>query len=312
MLSNSKVPKCVVLMASYNGIPFISEQIDSILSKAEVDVRLFVRDDGSSDGTRDLLQRYADEGSLTLLTGENLGPALGFLTLLRNAPEADYYAFSDQDDIWDSDKLITAIKQLKKQENLALYHCNSRLVDSAGNEMGRLTYGQQRCISYRDNDPLNQLCIGSPMGCTQVFDRRIWEVVCLHELPHPVIMHDKLIANLCVLLGYRIVFDASPHMGYRQHGRNVVGVSTDLPSKVIEKINSFCHPREITLAKQVTGLLSTYSDCILPPERALGELVSKMDASFMARCRVSFSSRLNFGSLQEGLFNRSLLLFGKR
>ncbi|MFR7749886.1 MAG: hypothetical protein ACLU1W_03600 [Collinsella sp.] len=65
-------------------------------------------------------------------------------------------------------------------------------------------------------------------------------------------MHDKLIANLCVLLGYRIVFDASPHMGYRQHGRNVVGVSTDLPSKVIEKINSFCHPREITLAKQVT------------------------------------------------------------
>ena len=150
------------------------------------------------------------------------------------------------------------------------------------------------------------------MGCTQVFDRRIWEVVCLHELPHLVIMHDKLIANLCVLLGYRIVFDASPHMGYRQHGRNVVGVSTDLPSKVIEKINSFCHPREITLAKQVTGLLSTYSDCILPPERALGELVSKMDASFMARCRVSFSSRLNFGSLQEGLFNRSLLLFGKR
>ena len=135
MLSNSKVPKCVVLMASYNGIPFISEQIDSILSQAEVDVRLFVRDDGSSDGTRDLLQRYADEGSLTLLTGENLGPALGFLTLLRNAPEADYYAFSDQDDIWDSDKLITAIKQLKKQENLALYHCNSRLVDSAGNEM---------------------------------------------------------------------------------------------------------------------------------------------------------------------------------
>lgn len=111
MLSNSKVPKCVVLMASYNGIPFISEQIDSILSQAEVDVRLFVRDDGSSDGTRDLLQRYADEGSLTLLTGENLGPALGFLTLLRNAPEADYYAFSDQDDIWDSDKLITAIKQ---------------------------------------------------------------------------------------------------------------------------------------------------------------------------------------------------------
>ena len=48
MLSNSKVPKCVVLMASYNGIPFISEQIDSILSQAEVDVRLFVRDDGSS------------------------------------------------------------------------------------------------------------------------------------------------------------------------------------------------------------------------------------------------------------------------
>ena len=53
MLSNSKVPKCVVLMAAYNGIPFISEQIDSILSQAEVDVRLFVRDDGSSDGTRD-------------------------------------------------------------------------------------------------------------------------------------------------------------------------------------------------------------------------------------------------------------------
>lgn len=306
------MPKCVVLMASYNGIPFISEQIDSILSQAEVEVRLFVRDDGSSDGTRDLLQCYADEGRLTLFTGENLGPALGFLTLLRNAPEADYYAFSDQDDIWDSDKLITAIEQLKVQRNSALYHCNSRLVDSAGNEIGRLTYGQHRCISYRDGDPLNQLCIPSPMGCTQVFDRRIWKVVCSHELPQPVIMHDKLIANLCVLLGYGIIFDASPHMGYRQHSHNVVGVSIGFSSKVAAKINSFRHRREITLAQQVDGLLSTYSDSILPPERALGELVSRMDASFIARCRVSLSSRLNFGSLQEGLFNRSLLLFRKR
>lgn len=312
MVNSSREPNCVVLMASYNGIPYISSQIDSILAQDGVSVSLIVRDDGSNDGTKELLQRYSDEGRLTWCAGENVGPALGFLLLLQQAPEADYYAFSDQDDIWDSDKLIQAIRMLENHQDAALYHCNSRLIDTLGNEVDRLTYGSQRCAAYRDGDPLNQLCIASPMGCTQVFDKRIWNVVRSHEIPHPIVMHDKLIANLCVLLGHQTIFDPSPHMGYRQHENNVVGVAMGFCSKLNARIDSFLHPREITLAQQVGGLLSVYTDCLPAKTRSLGELVAAMDESVIARCRVAFSARLNFGSLRESLFNRSLLLFGKR
>lgn len=90
-----------VVMSTYNGEKYLKEQIDSILSQEGVDVRLYIRDDGSSDRTTDILASYQEHKNVKIEKGNNLGFAKSFLTALDECDEADYYAFSDQDDVWE-------------------------------------------------------------------------------------------------------------------------------------------------------------------------------------------------------------------
>lgn len=103
-----------VVMSTYNGEKYLKEQIDSILSQEGVDVRLYIRDDGSSDRTTDILASYQEHKNVKIEKGNNLGFAKSFLTALDECDEADYYAFSDQDDVWEKDKLSTAVQLIQE------------------------------------------------------------------------------------------------------------------------------------------------------------------------------------------------------
>ena len=109
--------KVCVLLSTYNGEKYLREQIDSVLNQKEVDVTLCVRDDGSKDSTIEILKSYEQSGKIKLEIGENVGYQRSFYLLLLNAPEADYYSFCDQDDVWDDDKLIAAVKMLEAEDN---------------------------------------------------------------------------------------------------------------------------------------------------------------------------------------------------
>ena len=87
-----------VLMSTYNGGKFLREQINSILNQVNANITLLIRDDGSSDNTLGILKEYEEQNKLTFYSGKNMGPAMSFIDLLFSAPEAEYYAFADQDD----------------------------------------------------------------------------------------------------------------------------------------------------------------------------------------------------------------------
>lgn len=115
-----------VVMSTYNGEKYLKEQIDSILSQEGVDVRLYIRDDGSSDRTTDILASYQEHKNVKIEKGNNLGFAKSFLTALDECDEADYYAFSDQDDVWEKDKLSTAIEILEEEsQSTPLLYCSA-------------------------------------------------------------------------------------------------------------------------------------------------------------------------------------------
>jgi len=101
-------------MSTYNGEKYLEEQINRILAKTDVDFRLLVRDDNSSDGTVAILRRYENHPRFQWYGGENLGCAKSFMDLLYSAPDADFYAFSDQDDIWYPNKISSAIYLLRQ------------------------------------------------------------------------------------------------------------------------------------------------------------------------------------------------------
>ena len=107
-------------MSTYNGKDYLREQIDSILSqdceeKADVKLKLLIRDDGSKDGTQEILRKYAAKypDQVNWYQGENIGVIKSFFDLIEKSDEkADYYAFSDQDDYWHKEKLRAGIEKI--------------------------------------------------------------------------------------------------------------------------------------------------------------------------------------------------------
>jgi glycosyltransferase involved in cell wall biosynthesis len=117
-----------ILMSTYNGAKYVSQQIDSIEAQTHTDWALYVSDDGSQDETLAILQQkfsFFKQNKTKLLNGPRKGFCKNFLSMACNPTiKADYYAFSDQDDVWDKDKLTAGLNKLHEIESLdipALY-----------------------------------------------------------------------------------------------------------------------------------------------------------------------------------------------
>lgn len=159
--------KLIVLLSAYNGETYIREQLDSLLAQTLRNVEILVRDDGSTDGTRAILTEYAQQGALRWCACENLGPAHSFWRLLQDAPDADYYAFCDQDDVWDSDKLGIAVSALEHMDTSkpALYFGDVRVTDM------NLRILAEHMVRPAPMDYPHALLRNLAPGCTYVFNR---------------------------------------------------------------------------------------------------------------------------------------------
>ncbi len=255
------IPKIWVLMSTYNGMTYIEEQIESILSQKNCDVHLLVRDDGSTDATLDILKSYEKKGSLTLISDNiNLGPAKSFLKLLEMAPDDGYYAFSDQDDYWNSDKLERALEMLTQAEenNMPLvYYSNSDVVDQNLNSTGKKVY------SGKQNPTLERvLCGYGIQGCTMVLNKALRDIFLSVDMSKERIgMHDFFLCDLCMVCGGKILYDDFATMKYRQHESNVVGydVNATRLNKIKKYINEILKPANDSIADDAR-LVLMFSD----------------------------------------------------
>ena len=103
-LLGTKMEQINVLVSTYNGEKYIEEQLKSIDCQTYSNVHVYVRDDGSTDHTVELVNRYIRENELsdkyTVATGENIGFSKSFHLLMQMADSGEYWAFCDQDDVW--------------------------------------------------------------------------------------------------------------------------------------------------------------------------------------------------------------------
>lgn len=215
----------LVIISTYNGEKYLSEQLESVLNQAGVEVEIYVRDDGSTDKTREILTYYAGKhANIRLDFAKNVGVGNSFMNALYSAPEGfDFYAFCDQDDIWQKDKLISAVNMLQKSGKL-LYASNQECVDKVGNSLG-LRYGKGTDVHL---SPVSVLEENKLAGCTMVwsakFNSFLKEKV---KRPSPELLknriHDVWLAMVASLFD-GIVYDERSFIKYRQHENNVVGV----------------------------------------------------------------------------------------
>lgn len=127
---NSK--KVVILMSTYNGEKYIEEQLESLLNQTYSDIKIFIRDDGSKDRTKEIIKQFLQKSkNIFLIEGENIGFINSFFELLNISDTADYYAYCDQDDVWMEDKIERAVKFLEKSDSNkpVLYFSNSDYYD---------------------------------------------------------------------------------------------------------------------------------------------------------------------------------------
>lgn len=215
--------KVLVLMSTYNGEKYLREQIESILHQEGVELKLLIRDDGSSDATRQILSEYAALDEIAVNYGANAGFVGSFSELLKQGVSdsfnADYFAFSDQDDIWFANKLKVACMALERtdKEKPCLHQSNSMLIDVRGSELH----------PFQDSDPTkygrgSALIHGSVQGCGMVFNRKAAEMY-VTKMPRQS-WHDRWMFLICYYLG-ETLFCQEPLFYYRIHGNNTLAKS---------------------------------------------------------------------------------------
>jgi rhamnosyltransferase len=220
-------PRFLVLLAAYNGMKWIAEQIDSILNQQGVDVTLMVSVDHSTDGTEAWVADLAARESrvVCLPFGEKFGGAArNFFRLVHDAPlaEFDYFALADQDDIWLPGKLSRSV-DLINSKRVDGYSANVTAFWPDGRES--IIVKSQTQVSY------DFLFEAAGPGCTYVFTKRLFSDLQQHITARfsdiqQVTLHDWYFYAFSRSHEYRWYIDDVPEMRYRQHGNNQVGVNS--------------------------------------------------------------------------------------
>ncbi|MCR4265124.1 glycosyltransferase family 2 protein [Nitratireductor sp. ZSWI3] len=212
-----------ILLATYNGADFIDEQLDSIARQDWPLVDVWASDDGSADATVEKLAAWQArwrKGAFRILEGPRRGYVENFRSMMANgAVDAAYVAFSDQDDIWDENKLSTAVRKLEEiaPTHSAMYCGRTRLVESDGTRRGASP------LFSRAPNFGNAIVQSIGGGNTIVLNRTAFGLVRESARRASFVSHDWWCYQIVAGAGGRVLYDPVPRIGYRQHGGNLIG-----------------------------------------------------------------------------------------
>ncbi|MGA4533310.1 glycosyltransferase family 2 protein [Ectopseudomonas chengduensis] len=224
---HEQMPKVAILLCTYHGQRYLAEQLDSFATQSHGNWEVWASDDGSKDNTHSILMAYKAQwpaGRLSIHFGPAEGFAANFLSLTcRAGVEADFYAYSDQDDVWEADKLSRALQWLTTVPPSvpALYCSRTRLVDAENNEIGISP------LFTKTPAFANALIQNIGGGNTMVFNNAARELLREAGENKSVITHDWWAYMVVTGCGGRVFYDSTPTLRYRQHGGNLVGMNSN-------------------------------------------------------------------------------------
>ncbi|WP_336046128.1 glycosyltransferase [Solibacillus ferritrahens] len=287
-----------ILLSTYNGERYLDEQLQSLIGQVDVNVSILVRDDGSKDSTQLILEKWGKKGIIKWYKGENLKPAKSFWDLVKQSPKADYYAFCDQDDIWEKNKLIVAINQIEKVQNNepTLYYSALNPVDEnlnaknyQKNEKHVDSLGRAMLVSYA-------------AGCTMVFNHKLMELA-QKSNPQHLRMHDHWLYLICSSVNGKIIYDTNSYINYRQHSFNTVGISVSKSQQFKRLIGSYNKGNQERW-RQVKELKVIYSEYIPEENLQLINSIVNYRNSLMNKFKVIFKP-----DLKTGFFTKDCLFY---
>jgi glycosyltransferase involved in cell wall biosynthesis len=233
-----------ILMATYNGEKFLTKQIESLLGQTFENWHLSLRDDGSTDRTVEILNKYKNQfpDKITIVEDKKgkLGACLNFGELLKYA-KANYIIFCDQDDVWLADKIRLTLKKIKLMEKTygrdvpILVHTDLIVVDENLNVLHKSLWKYQKLIPNLKD--LNRLLVQNIVtGCTTMINKSLRELSV--PIPEEAIAHDWWLTLVASAFG-KIDYIKQPTILYRQHEKNDMGAEKWGIGNIINKTKNF-------------------------------------------------------------------------
>lgn len=301
--------KLAVLLSSYNGEKYIKEQIESILSQQLVDYQLvlIIRDDGSKDGTVNIIKEVQKNNpNIDLIIGNNIGFVASFFELMKRANNNfDYYALSDQDDVWKKDKLQRAIDKLEKYEptKVQLYQAASLPVDEHLHPLSRPYCPKRKQTLY------NTIIQNISAGHTYVFNQALLDKALDGLDVNQIYMHDSFLTNIAEIF-HGLHYDPFPSTLYRQHSSNRLGEDDSFFGWVRQRVERITKGDNLLYAKQIEYIYKKFNTFMTPQESL--EIKSFLDSrtNIVARIKYLEKTRLYRQTKFETLVFKLLYLAG--
>lgn len=234
--------KNIVLLSTYNGEKYLKDQLDSLLSQSVMPSKIFIRDDGSTDSTKEIIIDYCQRKKRLFKVdfGENIGVTKSFFSLINDAPKGDYYFLCDQDDVWFDYKIERANEVLSKYDNTipTLYIGRFILTDE---KLKKIDYDLPKVYSYTDF--CHSLMYHSGSGNTFCFNEAARKEIMKFDFKNCKYgLHDSLIHKIIAMKG-KVIVDDFKSLYYRQHGDNLIGIKSFSLEDITDKIRNFTSGR---------------------------------------------------------------------
>ena len=258
-----------ILMGTYEDAAYFAPQLESIIAQTYPDWKLWVSDDSQSDSMRNVLDAYCARmsGRLDVRTGPRRGLVANFLSLAVSQDIVGrYYAFADQDDVWDADKLFRGVAWLERQAPCqpALFCSRVRLIDESGRWMG-LSPRFARSPTFR-----NALVQSLAGGNTMLFNEATRRLLVKAGADVNVVVHDWWVYLVVTACGGTVHYDASPSVSYRQHANNQIGGRRGM-QKLFSGVRGLCQHRMKAWIDSNLIALERLRDELTPESRSVLE-----------------------------------------
>lgn len=307
--------KVLVMMATFNGERYIAEQVESIVMQEDVDVDLVISDDNSSDDTPIICKKLSENYSNVFFrrNKQNVGVASNFMNMVYEADveKYDYFAFSDQDDVWLPNKLAVALDALKEKMDLpALYYSDICNVDA---DLENPVFGEYLKFSECSSNLKLLLVNNWASGCTMVFNQRLCKLLQIYRPKEFPRIHDSWVHLIALTCGICIPDLENAYIKRRITNNNVVGESHYGKSftkrvitapKIIFKTDHF-------VSRSAQYLLDGYSDHMREKDRLTVRQFAELPTSFFGRLKAFLDPEFSFPWVRETVLLKCKILLNQ-
>ncbi len=305
--------KVNIILPTYNGEKYIGELLDSILMQTYDNIDIYIRDDGSTDRTMNIVHMYSNQNksskNIIIMEDEkgNLGYPKCFLEIIQNVKNAPFYAFADQDDVWDCKKIERAVGIIAKYNETkkpVLYFCNYDICDAKLNVKGC----PQKPLSGQGIPIYKLLFGGTANGFVMVFNRYAKEMAFAKNIKY-IPSQDAWLQRVVAITGGISVFDED-YIGAK-YRRNEGAVTSDTTKKLaffLWRLKTFVFGHSFeSIQKGIYYLMYQYADILSIENKKCLQLFSKKGNVLK---KIFFPHRLRTNITDE-IFLRMMFLFRK-